>query len=469
MSFKKGAMYVFIANMVNLLISLFTGFVLPKYLSINTYADIKLFQLYITYVGILHLGYADGMYLRNGGKTIENINKKEILEEFKTFKFFQIIVAIIAVIFSIILKNKLLLYCSLVIFPINIGSYLKNLYQAIGEFKRYSRFTNINTLLLFAINVILLLIVKSDDANLYIALYILVYFIYWIFIENENKKIFKPEKVKAKYKYCIEDIKSGIFLMIGNFCNVIFTSIDRLFAKYLIGTVEFAYYSFAVSIENLMNVFVTPISTVMYNYLCNHKEKENIIRIKELILIFSTIIVAVVFPAKFIIQNWISKYNDSLAVLFLLFAAQYISIMVRCIHVNLYKAEKKQNRYFFIMIAIVILSTVLNLVFYLIKPSIEMIALATVITNIVWFSVGELDFKNYRLSKMDYVYIFLVLFLFMYCSRINNALIGLTVYTFGTIVMMFVFIPKSLKNCNVYITREIKKILGKNTIKKTKK
>ena len=339
MSFKKGALYVFIANMVNLLISLFTGFVLPKYLSINTYADIKLFQLYITYVGILHLGYADGMYLRNGGKTIENINKKEILEEFKTFKFFQIIVAIIAVTFSIILKNKLLLYCSLVIFPINIGSYLKNLYQAIGEFKRYSRFTNINTLLLFAINVILLLIVKSDDANLYIALYILVYFIYWIFIENENKKIFKPEKVKAKYKYCIEDIKSGIFLMIGNFCNVIFTSIDRLFAKYLIGTVEFAYYSFAVSIENLMNVFVTPISTVMYNYLCNHKEKGNIIRIKELILIFSTIIVAVVFPAKFIIQNWISKYNDSLAVLFLLFAAQYISIMVRCIHVNLYKAE----------------------------------------------------------------------------------------------------------------------------------
>ena len=36
MSLKKGAMYVFIANIINLIISLFTGFVLPKYLSIET-------------------------------------------------------------------------------------------------------------------------------------------------------------------------------------------------------------------------------------------------------------------------------------------------------------------------------------------------------------------------------------------------------------------------------------------------
>ena len=64
MSLKKGMLNVFIANIINLIISLFTGFVLPKLLSVESYANIKLFQLYITYIGILHFGVADGMYLK---------------------------------------------------------------------------------------------------------------------------------------------------------------------------------------------------------------------------------------------------------------------------------------------------------------------------------------------------------------------------------------------------------------------
>ena len=151
MSIKKGIVYVFIANVINLIISLFTGFVLPKILSIETYSSIKLFQLYITYIGILHLGFADGMYLRIGGKNLENINKEEVQQEFKTFKIFQLLVTILAIIVSIILKNQMLLFCSLVILPINVGNYLRQVYQAIGLFKKYSNFTNINTLLIFFI------------------------------------------------------------------------------------------------------------------------------------------------------------------------------------------------------------------------------------------------------------------------------------------------------------------------------
>ena len=226
MNFKKGIIYVFGANLLNLIISLFSGFVLPKYLSIETYSEIKLFQLYITYIGILHLGFSDGMYLYHGGKNLKNINFKEVLDEFKTFKLFQIIISIIAIIISIIIGNKILLLCSLVILPINIGNYLRNLYSSIGEFEKYSKFTNVNTLLIFFINILLLLIIKSDNSNIYIISYVVCYFVYWLILEIENKKIFGKLKTKASKKYLKRDIKSGFFLMIGNFCNVIFTSID---------------------------------------------------------------------------------------------------------------------------------------------------------------------------------------------------------------------------------------------------
>ena len=186
MSLKKGMLNVFIANIINLIISLFTGFVLPKLLSVESYANIKLFQLYITYIGILHFGFADGMYLKYGGKNIKSVDSKEILGEFRTFKIFQFAITIIAIIISISLKNEMLFFCSIVILPINVGNYLRNLYQAVGEFKKYSTFTNINTLLIFVINLILLLLIKTDNYYTYIIAYIVAYFIYWEIIEIEN-------------------------------------------------------------------------------------------------------------------------------------------------------------------------------------------------------------------------------------------------------------------------------------------
>ena len=446
MSIKKGIVYVFIANVINLIISLFTGFVLPKILSIETYSSIKLFQLYITYIGVVSLGFADGMYLRIGGKNLENINKEEVQQEFKTFKIFQLLVTILAIVVSIILKNEMLLFCSLVILPINIGNYLRQVYQAIGLFKKYSNFMNINTLLIFFINLILLFIVKTDNPQIYIICYIIAYIIYWIIIERETTKIFGKRKVKADKKFLFEDIKNGFLLLIGNFCNVIFTGIDRIFVQNLLGSIKFAFYSFAVSVENLMNVFIAPISTVMYNYLCNNKSKEQIINLKNMILLFASVVVVAIFPAKFIVEIWLQKYLDSLDVLFLLFAAQCITILVRCFHVNLYKAEKKQNRYFIIMMAVVVLSIILNILLFVLIGTMEAIALATLITSIVWFIIGEIDFKEYRMKAKNYIYIFLSIFTFLICGKMGNTILACLIYMAIIFIFMNILMRNTLKN-----------------------
>lgn len=454
MSVKKGILNVFIANAINLIISLFTGFVLPKILSIETYSSIKLFQLYITYIGVVSFGFADGMYLRIGGKNLDNLNKEELQQEFKTFKIFQILVTILAIIVSVILQNEMLIFCSLVILPINIGNYLRQVYQAIGLFKKYSNFTNINTLLIFFINLILLFIVKTDNPQIYIICYIIAYMVYWIIIEKETIKILGKRKVKANKKFMVEDVKSGFLLMIGNFCNVIFTGIDRIFVQNLLGSIKFAFYSFAVSVENLMNVFITPISTVMYNYLCNNKSKEQVINLKNVILIFASVVVVTIFPVKFIVENWLQKYLDSLDVLFLLFAAQCITILVRCVHVNLYKAEKKQNRYFVIMIIVVILSIILNIVLFAFIGTMESIALATLIISIIWFIIGEIDFKEYRMKMKNYIYIFLSIITFLICGQIKNTIFGCLTYIIIIFIFMNILMKNTIKSV-LYLTKNL--------------
>ena len=52
----KGIIVILIANILNMVFGLATGFILPKYLSVETYAIIKTFQLYLSFVGLFHMG-----------------------------------------------------------------------------------------------------------------------------------------------------------------------------------------------------------------------------------------------------------------------------------------------------------------------------------------------------------------------------------------------------------------------------
>lgn len=65
---KNGMVAIFLANLLNMGFSMMTNFFLPKYLTIDAYAQLKTFLMYVSYVGVLHLGYSDGMFLRYGEK-----------------------------------------------------------------------------------------------------------------------------------------------------------------------------------------------------------------------------------------------------------------------------------------------------------------------------------------------------------------------------------------------------------------
>ena len=458
MTLKKGILYVFIANFINLVVSFFTGFILPKYLSINTYSSIKLFQLYITYIGILHLGFSDGMYLRIGGEKINELDKKFLFKEFSTFVIFQSIIQIVLIIISIFLKNIIIFFCSLVIIPIQISNYIRNLYQASGQFKEYSRFTNINTILIFIINVSLLFLIKTDNSIFYLIGYVISYYIYlfFIFINLFNK--IGINKLCFSLKVFKDNIKSGFFLMIGNFCNVIFTGIDRLFVQNLLGVVEFAYYSFAVSIEGLLNTFINPVTTVMYNYFCNNSSSTNVKKIKNIVLIFGGILISSAFLIKILVELFLGKYIASLSVLYILFAAQYFSFIIKCVHLNLFKAKKLQNIYFGLMVIIIILSIILNLIFFNIENSIVYIAYATLVVNFIWFLVGELYFKDYWLNYKEYFYVAIILISFMLLNTfMSNNYGAFIIY----IVIYLIFTVILNNETFTYLVKELTKFLKK--------
>ena len=99
----------------------------------------------------------------------------------------------------------------------------------------------------------------------------------------------------------IENIRSGIILLLGNFSNSFFTTMDRWFVKILLSSFDFAMYSFAAGMESIISVFISPITVTMYNYFCKNPDDDSIIKVKRITIIYGFFILLTAFVAKFIL------------------------------------------------------------------------------------------------------------------------------------------------------------------------
>lgn len=442
---KKGLVSIFLANIINLIFNILTNFLLPKYLSIDSYAAIKTFQLYTTYIGVFSLGIADGMYLRYGGKSTLQIDQNELSKETFSFRLIMIFETLILVPIAIIYKDKIIITFVFTILSMNMTNYFKNLYQAIGEFKKYGRILNLTTILTFIVNMGLLFLLKIDNYFYYLICYAIVDGIIWMLLEKNIHLFNVQHKNEFSIKIIVDDIKSGFLLMVGNFSNILLSSMDRWFVKMMMSSSQFAFYSFAVSLEGFLNVAITPITTTLYNYFCNHMDYDDILNTRKNVMIFGSIIIAAAFPAKFIIEVFLTNYKGAVDVLFILFATQMIYVVIKGVYINLYKAKKMQNKYFYRLVFILIVGFVLNFTLVKIYPYKESFAYGTLLSAIIWLVICIYDFKSYIFSIREWIYLILEIVIFIILGEYCNSITGLLLYIAVTLCMLVVFMNNEVK------------------------
>lgn len=458
---KKGIVLIFFTNIINLFFSLVTSFVLPKYLSIDAYADIKSYQFYINYIGVLHLGFVDGMYLKYGGKTYSDINKNELVRELSTFRLLQVIIGVLGLGFAAFSRNWTIILVTLSILPFNMFTCFRSMLQAMGDFTVYSRVINANTVLMFVINVCCLLFITSNNSLPYLVCYTVIYVLLWWYLEYHNKKQLGKD-INTQYKVfdlgiLLSNIKSGILLMFGNLSSTILTGLDRWYVKFFLRVLDFAEYSFAVSIENFINFAVTPITTTLYNYFCYEHSTDEIINIRDSVILFSGLLIGAAYPAKFLLEGYLNKYSGASLVIFFLFGARLFFIVIQSIYVNLYKARKMQKIYFIKLSIVIVSAAVFNSICYYFWPCKEAFALGTLLSSVLWFLLCQRDFKDIKIGFREYVFLFLLLVLFLSSGVCFSSLIGGVLYYLGYIILSIVFMRKRFIS---FIQ------LGKNSIKR---
>lgn len=461
---QKGIVAVLIANIINVFFSLATNFLMPKYLSIESYAGIKEFQLYVSYVGLFHFGFVDGIYLKYGGKNLDKKVDESFYTDLSTMRLFQVAVTLSVVIVAYILNDHILMFFALSILPQNMANYFKFLYQAIGEFNLYGKAMNLTTISTFIFNMILLFMVRTDNMYWYILGYVALYFgIWWILEKNFYEK---HEFIKGKYFslfVLLDNIKTGFLLTLGNLSSIFLTSMDRWFVKALMNTVAFAQYSFSVSVENFLNLAITPVTTTLYNYFCRKNNEKEHKKIYNYVVFFATIVPAAAFLVQFILEVFLQKYIDASKTIFLLFAAQMFYTIIKAIYVNLYKVQRKQKLYFVKLIFILIIGFIFNCICYAFMKSKEAFALGTLLSSVVWFLISMIDFQYICPNIKTYIYLILELIIFLFLGFNMMPIVGCGMYILITIFLSALFMNETYRE----IIIKGKKLLLK--IKETKK
>lgn len=441
---QKGIVAVLIANIVNVFFSLATNFLLPKFLSIESYAGIKEFQLYVSYVGLFHFGFVDGIYLKYGGKNLEKKVDSSFYTDLSTMRVFQVIITLVVLIVAFILKDRILIFFALSIFPQNMANYFKFLYQAIGEFNLYGKAMNMTTISTFVLNMILLFILKTDNVYWYVLGYIVLYFVIWLILEKNfyTKHVFLRGRYFSLY-VLFDNIKTGFLLTLGNLSSIFLTSMDRWFVKALMNTFAFAQYSFSVSVENFLNLAITPVTTTLYNYFCRQNDENEHKRIYNYVVIFATIVPAAAFPIQLILLFFLKKYIDASKTIFLLFSAQIFYTVIKAIYVNLYKVQRKQKMYFIKLIIILLVGFLLNCACYAIIKRKEAFAVGTLLSSIVWFFISEVDFKYICPNLKVHIYLFLELIIFLFLGFNFMPIVGGGLYILLTILLCSLFMRET--------------------------
>lgn len=446
-SLKKGIIVIFIANIINLLLSIIRNFIMPKYLSIDAYATIKTYQLFITYIGILALGYIDGMYLKYGGKDLQTIDKNIFFENLSTFRIFQFAISIVVITISLILKDFLILAVGFTIISLNVTDYLKSYYQAVGEFSKYSKIMNFSSIIMFLGNIILLVVIKSKNPLHYIYCNVFVYYLVWILLEltiKENKSLKKMylsfSRLELKYS-----IKNGYILMIGLLLSNFMTGIDRWFIKFTMDNLAFALYSFSASMEGFLSFAISPISITLYNHFCKEENEENLNKMKQYILVFLALIIAIAYPIKFIVNIFLPQYNSAIIILFILFSAQLIYALIRCFYLNIYKAQQKQKIYFKRIILVVLIGFILNLILFYIMKKMEAYAIGTFASAVVWLKLCERDHYKYKCNIQEKLYIVFSIIIFFIAGLFFTPVIGMVVYVIFWSILSFIIFKQRVR------------------------
>jgi len=377
------------------------GLIVPKYLSVESYGYLQLFMLYSSYVGILHLGFIDGAFVRWAGKELTQIGSElKVASRFLVLEL-AVVITPLSLLCYFLLKppfQEIALMVLAFAFVAIPGVLFTFAAQAARRFKLLTAANVGKGLVSLALIIVFFVASKLDYRYVIFALLasqLLLTFalVFWLRRYLGGKTASLP----SLWAYGKENISIGIFVLLGNFVVILFFTVDRLMVSSLFPIDQFAIYAFAIAVITIAYAFVAAVSGVFFPYLsaATHELRTKAYQLgKPTIILAWGSILAIYFPVAWLLLFYLPQYIASLPLIHILLCTAGFGSLIQILHVNYYMAYRKQRQYF--LCGIAALAVLVVLVFAAIKiwGTLESVAVATIISFGVWYIINELSLKS---------------------------------------------------------------------------
>lgn len=340
----------------------------PKLLSVNDYGLWQLFLFYYSYLGFLHFGWEDGIYLRYAGKKFDELNHKTFAGQFYCIILLQIVLATVISNFGIVFvenpDKRLALVCAIWLAPfVNFNNLCNFIMQITNRIKEYAKLL-VTERMIFFLGVSLFLVILGLKqfrymyaAQVFAAVSMAVAGAYLC----RCFLIPRFDSFASIRQEAYENISVGIKLMLANIASMLIIGIVRYGISIGWDVATFGKVSLTLGVSNFLMVFINSVSVVFFPIVKRMDETRRAnayVAIRNMLdfILFAALIGY--YPLKCILAWWLPKYADSLIYMSVLFPVCVFESKVTLLINTYLKSMRKE----FLMLKINAVSVVFSLI-----------------------------------------------------------------------------------------------------------
>ncbi|MEG1151127.1 MAG: hypothetical protein RSD51_03475 [Malacoplasma sp.] len=349
--FIGNAKIAMVSQIIVLTLGIVKSLLIPITLSVSGYGYWQIYMFYLPYIGFCYLGYNDGIYLRYGKYDKDDLPYEKLRSSVILFLLLLFIecMIIIPLCLGISDSNKqLAIIFVLLNIPIQ-GIYGTIIYilQITNQIKKYCFYTLIDKVL-FILYLFFFVFINNKNYLFLIIADIVTRLIVTVVLLNDNKKlIIGSVNFKEGLSEFFINIRVGFSLMIAAFLSMLFVGIGRFFIEMSGSINEYAYYSFGMSVINLLLSCFISIGTVIYPILKRADEKSLGKQFNLLSMYFELIAnvgLFIYFGCYIVIQLFFIKYAPVLKYLNILFCLAIFQGKINLINNTFYKVLREEKK-----------------------------------------------------------------------------------------------------------------------------
>lgn len=327
-SIVKNLYYTVAANFATLGISILLNLFVPKLLGVTEYSYWQLYVFYSSYVGFLHFGWIDGIYLKIGGEEYENLDKKNLGSQFWYLTLLEVLISFGVILWALFVlpdgnKATILMMTAIVSIITIMKTYILYIFQSTNRIKEYAQLSR-NDRYLYVLFISVYFVLGGRNFFWLITMDILSKLIMLIWGMTRVSDLLKQPvtKLKKLFPEIIDNINIGSKLMLSSIASMLIIGTIRMFVERKWTIETFGKLSFTLSISNMFLTFINAVGVVMFPLLrrTNQEKLPSLyITLRNLFVPMTYLILVIYGPARYIISLWLPEYADSLMFMGILF------------------------------------------------------------------------------------------------------------------------------------------------------